>query len=254
MWINLITGAIFIILGLAVHVFKCYFLISGYNTMPKEKKAKVDVKSLAKLIGLYSYFNGIVFLLFGLLYSMGFEPGMGWPIFVMTISSVYLLIKAQKYDGNVFDESGKLRKGAGKKFGFLIAGIAVVLAATAVLLFLSAQPVDVTLQPDGIKVQGLYGEFYTWEEIREVQMLDELPRIEMRTNGSALGSHLKGHFRTTEYGGVKLFVDTQVPLFIYMKTDKGIVILNMASDLETSETYQTIVKNKSSQGKQLQNN
>ncbi len=253
MWINMITGAIIILLGLAVHVFKCYFLISGYNTMPKEKKAKVDVVPLAKLIGLYSYFNGTVFLLFGFLYFMGFKPGIAGPIFIMSISSVYLLIKAQKYDGNIFDESGKLRKGAGKKFGFLIAGIVVVLAATAVLLFLSAQPVDVTLQSDGIKVHGLYGELYTWEEIREVQMLDELPVIEMRTNGSALGSHVKGHFRTTEYGGVKLFLDTQVLLCIYMKTNEGVVILNMASTSGTSELYQNIVKNKSKRGMQPQN-
>lgn len=253
MWINLITGAIFIVLGLAVHVFKCYFLISGYNTMPKEKKAKVDVIPLAKLIGMYSYFNGTVFLVFGFLYFMGFKPGIAWPIFIMSISSVYLLIKAQKYDGNIFDESGKLRKGAGKKFGFLIAGIVVVLAATGVLLFLSSQPVDLTLQPNGIKVHGLYGELYAWEEIREVKILEELPGIEMRTNGSALGTHLKGHFRTTEYGGVKLFVDTKVPLFIYMKTDKGIVILNMATASETLGIYQNILKNQPKHGIPSQN-
>ncbi len=62
------------------------------------------------------------------------------------------------------------------------------------------------------------------------------------------------NFRTTKYGGVKLFVDTEVPLFIYMKTDKGIVILNMATASETSGIYQNIVKNKLSHSIPPQNN
>lgn len=51
-------GVFFIAMGLAVHVFKWYFLISGYNTMPKEKKANVNTEGLGRLMGIYSYVNG----------------------------------------------------------------------------------------------------------------------------------------------------------------------------------------------------
>jgi len=34
----IIMGVFLIVMGLTIHVFKWYFLISGYNTMPEEKK------------------------------------------------------------------------------------------------------------------------------------------------------------------------------------------------------------------------
>jgi len=64
MWFFII-GAFFITIGLAVHVLKWYFLIAGYNTMPKEKKTNVDTKSLGRLMGIYSYVNGGVFIVVG---------------------------------------------------------------------------------------------------------------------------------------------------------------------------------------------
>jgi len=73
----------------------------------------------------------------------------------------------------------------------------------------------------------MYGDVYTWESIKSVELVEELPTVEMRTNGSALGSKLKGHFRTKELGSVKLFVNTQKPPFIYLGTDKGITFLNL---------------------------
>ncbi len=242
MWINYIIGISLIVLGLAVHVFKCYFLISGYNTMPKEKKVNVNIKPLAKLIGIYSYINGGVFLFFGFLNTLGFTPGIAVPISILVITTVFLLVKSQKYDGNLFDEHGKLREGAGKKLGFLIAGTVMVLAATGVLLFFSAQPTQITLQQDGIQIHGLYGEFNRWEDIDSVTLQEKLPTIEMRTNGSALGNHLKGHFRTAEYGGIKLFVDTSVPAFIYMETGDGMLIFNLNTPDATREFFEKILK------------
>jgi hypothetical protein len=61
MWTCFIMAATFILMGIAVHGFKWYFLIAGYNTMPKEKQERVNVKALGKLMGVYAYANGIVF-------------------------------------------------------------------------------------------------------------------------------------------------------------------------------------------------
>ena len=44
----LVLGILFIVMGLAVHVLKMHFLISGYNTMSKEKKKKVDVEEIGR--------------------------------------------------------------------------------------------------------------------------------------------------------------------------------------------------------------
>jgi len=71
---------------------------------------------------------------------------------------------------------------------------------------------------------------------------EELPTIQIRTNGSALGSKLKGHFKTKELGSVKLFVNTENPPFIYLETNNGIVIFNMNDRDETQKIFNEILR------------
>lgn len=70
---------IFTILGLAIHKFKCYWLISGYNTASKEEKQSVDIKSISKILANSLYFSSaicIISYLINLIYplSKNFYP------------------------------------------------------------------------------------------------------------------------------------------------------------------------------------
>lgn len=237
MYLYFVIAGLFMATGIAVHIFKWYFLIAGYNTMSKEKKAKVDIKALGKLVGLYSYANGLVFIVMGSLHVMHIKVGMTPSLIFFGVSTVYLLIRAQKYDGNLFDENGKMRKGAGKQLAVPLGITGATLFFVAVLMFFSSQATEVSFLNEGIEIHGMYGEVYTWESIEEIKMLGSLPTIERRTNGSALGSHLKGHFSTTELGSVKLFVNSKKPPFIFFKSDGKIVIFNLADNDETEEAY-----------------
>lgn len=242
MWFYLGLGLFFIGLGLAVHVYKWYFLISGYNTMSKEKKARVDTTSLGRLIGIYSYVNGGLLLLMGLLHGVGLKPSLIPIIVVFGLSTLYVMVKSQKYDGNLFDEEGRLRPGAKKKLA-IPAGIMVVsFILVAVLLFFSSRPIEVNLIDEGLQIHGMYGDVYAWDSMESVQLTEELPTIELRTNGSAVGSHLKGHFRTKELGSVKLFVDADKPPFIYLEAEGRVTIFNLETEEETREVFKEIQK------------
>lgn len=244
MWFYLLIGIFLIFMGLSVHVFKWYFLISGYNTMPKEKKANVDTAGLGRLMGIFGYFNGGIMIIMAILQAFGLKPSMVPVIVIFIASTILLLIKAQKYDGNIYDKDGKLRKGAGKEF-IIPAVIGIVsFIFVGVLLFFSAQPTEVNVIEEGVEIKGMYGDVFTWESISNVELIEELPTIELRTNGSALGSKLKGHFRTTEYGSVKLFVDAYKSPFIFLETDKGIVIFNLENEKETEELFEAIIDKK----------
>jgi len=240
MWIYFPIGAFFIFIGLAVHVFKWYFLISGYNTMSKEKKANVDTKSLGRLMGIYSYFNGALFIAAGILYALGVRKWLGLTFAAFGISTLCMLIKAQKYDGNLFDENGKLRKGAGRQLAVPGIIVGVSLIGVAVLMFFSSRPTTVAFLPEGLQIEGMYGGIYNWASIEEISLAEELPTIEMRTNGSALGSNLKGHFRTSELGSVLMFVDAENPPFIYLNADGKSIFLNMDTQEETLEIFKKI--------------
>src|SRR5665647_3685962 len=92
----IIMGVVFTAIGLAVHILKWHFLIAGYNTMSKEKKANVDTERLGRLIGIYFYVNGGILIIMGILQAFGLKPGLTPAIVFIAISTVYLLIKVQK--------------------------------------------------------------------------------------------------------------------------------------------------------------
>ncbi len=235
MWFYFILAIMFVLMGVAVHVFKWYFLIAGYNTMSKERKEKVDTKGLARLMGIYSYLNGAVLFVMGILYAAGIELNMT-PVHVFFgVSTVYLIIRAQKYDGNVVDKDGRVCKGAGKQF-------IVPLAILAVLMLFSSQATEASFLDEGLQIHGMYGETYAWSAIEEATLLETLPKIEARTNGSAVGPNLKGNFRTTEYGAVKLFVNRNNPPFILLQSNGKITIFNLAEADETKDAYDKIGK------------
>jgi len=240
MWFWFGLAALLLVLGLLVHVFKLYFLISGYNTMPKAKREKVDVRKVARLIGLWSYANAAVFTVVGILLALDVPVPIAVPLVFFGVSMLYLLVRAQKYDGNLFDEHGKLRPGAGKQLVAVGAILGAIVIAVAVFLFYLSRPTEITATDDGLEISGMYGSTLGWDTITEAELLEELPTIEMRTNGSAVGPHLRGHFRTTEYGQVRLFVNADVTPFILVESNGEIVIVNLATSAETKDLFRQI--------------
>lgn len=241
MWFYFMIAATLFLMGLAVHRFKWYFLISGYNTMNKEKKANVDVESLGKLMGMYGYLNGLVFLIVGILYGLNIKISGALAFGFFIISTVYLLVKAQKYDHNLFDEEGKFKKSAKKELIIPLVIAGVVLIGVSILMVFSLKPTKISYLEEGLEIHGMYGETYAWEEIESFELLESLPKIEMRTNGSAVGSHLKGYFRTTEYGKVKLFVNAKTPPYVYFSVEGNKVIFNLDDSQMTEEAYNEIL-------------
>lgn len=241
MWFYFLFGTIIIVMGLLVDKGKAYFLISGYNTYSKEKKKNVDVQAIAKYMGYYSYLNGFISYLAGILTAAGVQNLMVPVIVFFVISTGVLLVKLQKYDGNMFDEGGKL-KSEGKK-QLTVTGIITLLTVVFVgaVLFFSTRPTMVVPSEDSFEIKGMYGEVVHYKEINTVELLTDLPAITMRTNGSAVGPKLRGHFNTREYGAVKLFLDKSKPPYLYIETSKRRFVINFENAEKTTEFYETIV-------------
>lgn len=240
MWFAFGMAAFLLVLGLLVHAFKLHFLISGYNTMSRARREKVDVRKVARLIGLWSYANAGVFALVGILLALEVEVPIEVPLVFFGVTTLVLLFRAQRYDGNIFDENGNLRPGAGKQLALAGGVIGALVIGIIALLFLFSRPVESMATEDGVEISGLYGTTVEWDSVTDIELLKALPTIEMRTNGSAVGSKLRGHFRTAEYGPVRLFVDADVPPFILVESAEGIVILNLGTPAETAELLQQI--------------
>lgn len=243
MLILAIIGLLFIFLGFAIHKLKWYFLIAGYNTSPKDKKKNVDTEGLGKLIGSYMYFIGGLFILIGI-FSYFFPDLISTfnAIFtvIFIISTILVIIKAQKYDHNKRESDNKARNKGTKDKGTLIALIITiaVLLFVGIMIFRSLQPMKININDVGAEFKGMYGDLYRWEEIEKLELKDELPTIELRTNGSSVAGKDKGYFKTKEYGKVKLYLDSKNPPFIYMKVDGQYIIINLGEEEKTIEAFE----------------
>ncbi len=90
------TALIFIVLGILIKYRKMYFLIAGYNTMPKEEKEKYNIEGIASLFKNVMFGMALIIII-GYFVANWFEnPNIQNYVFwtAIAIGIPYLLIKS----------------------------------------------------------------------------------------------------------------------------------------------------------------
>ncbi|WP_214800960.1 DUF3784 domain-containing protein [Exiguobacterium sp. s194] len=239
MWGLVIAALILFLLGFAVHRLGWHFLISGYNTMKREDKARVNIKAVARLIGFMCYGIATIFLVIVAIDVSGLDIPLE-PLFLLIVALVVVTLwRAQKYDGNIFDERGKLRPGGKKKLIPLILVLTLILGFVGGLLFWFSQPTEVTLTDSALIIEGGYGETVPYDEMEAVTLTYE-PSLARRTNGAAVGSRLTGHFRTTNGEDVLVFVDRDIDVVVRIDWSGKPIYLNVESHEATEALYEEV--------------
>ena len=100
------------------------------------------------------------------------------------------------------------------------------------------------LSEEGILIEGMYGSSYDWSSMTELSLLEVIPEVIIRTNGSGIGSKLRGNFKMEEYGAVKLFMDAAVSPYIYFEHDGKTVIFNLGEEDKTEAFYEKMIEMK----------
>lgn len=239
MWGLVIAALILFLLGFAVHRLGWHFLISGYNTMKREDKARVNIKAVARLIGFMCYGIATIFLVIVAIDVSGLDIPLE-PLFLLIVALVVVTLwRAQKYDGNIFDENGKFRPGGKKKLIPLILVLTLILGFVGGLLFWFSQPTEVTLTDSALIIEGGYGETVPYDEMEAVTLTYE-PSLARRTNGAAVGSRLTGHFRTTNGEDVLVFIDRDIDVVVRIDWSGKPIYLNVESHEATEALYEEV--------------
>ncbi len=236
LWVAL--AIFFVFLGWGVHKKRWYFLISGYNMMTEEEKAQVDVEKLAKAIGWMCYVLAVLFIGMGLL--MEFELwGLLW-VFTVAIIIVPLYFV---YYSRRFYPKGMKSTGTGSPRAKKISTIVTVvtLIGAGIIIYFSMQPTKFEVESGQFTISGVYGDKMSWEEISDIQLVEELPEVAVRTNGSAIGSKLKGNFKFKNGDKAKLFVDKSVGSFITFKWNGELYYLNKPTAQETEKLFEEMM-------------
>lgn len=216
--ILIFVAALMIFLGYAIHHLKWHGLISGYNTMADEDKAKVDIDGLSKMMARFLYVVAALLALLG--FATYIESN--W----LSIAVVIAIVAASIYPAI---QSGKYMNGAksGKSTKLGIGITVVTLLFVGVVLYFSMQPTSISVSDEHVVIDGMYGDTIDWSSIENLQLVDELPAISMRTNGSAVGATLRGHFKFENGDKAKLFVDKSKPPFITFAANDTLYYMNL---------------------------
>ena len=240
LFIGLLPAALLLVCGIAIKHYKAYWLISGYNTMSAEKKKNVDIKNLGELMANFCLSLAGIILIAFLLMSMNQAVFGGIVLLLILPASLYILIKAQKFDGNTRSPDGSMKTRSKIIIGAVIGFLVITFAGVGVLMYFSNKPAEIIIINETLRISGLYGEEIKLSEIRSITIKEEIPDIITKKNGSAIGSKLKGYFNLKDIGQAKLFVDTNNPPFIFLDLKSGLRILNMDNPEKTKKLYESL--------------
>ena len=232
-----------LIIGLLIKYKKAYGLISGYNTMSPEKKRNVDIEGLGRLVANLCFLLAGLILIAAALAFAGLTvlAGIGFALILPVV--LYFVVKAQKYDGNTRDENGRMKTGTKVMIGVVIGVFVLISAGVGVLLYHSSMPAGYAFEDGVLKISGMYGQEVPVNEITGLELKDSIPEVLMKTNGSGLGSMLKGYFKLKDIGEAKLFVDTSRKPYIFLTTNRSqLIILNCEEGQKTKELYNQLIK------------
>ncbi len=225
-------------IGLGFLIKRYPNMLSGYNTMSKAKRANVDIAAIAKLMSRYMIGAGVASIVItAALPYLGLGDyaivGLVYPLLIATLIAS---IKSQRYDHN---KRSRLSRYSAAMI------IAAVTLFVSFALFRSSTPSPISIEGDMLIIEGIYGTSTPLEQIESVELLESLPKIGARVNGSDTGSSLKGNFRIKdkEMGVCLLYLKPRSAPYVYVKRAEGRdIIFNTPDSLTTKELYEALAE------------
>jgi len=102
-------------------------------------------------------------------------------------------------------------------------------------------PIKINMKENQFEITGAYGLSVNYNDISAIDTIGQMPNIETRTNGFALGKVCKGYFRLTNIGNASLFTDFGVSPFVQLVLKNGrVIFFNLKDRQSTIETFKEI--------------
>lgn len=234
----LATGLVLIVVAWACYQYPN--LINPYGNLPPERKELVDIEGLKKACAIILGITGFLLVITATLHMVKVidEDVCGVTLMVLVFAMmVPLSIAMKRYNAFGRNQSGFNKTGKAAKIAWSFTWI--VLVFVVLVLALSFRPTKITVGEENVKISGLYGREIPIADIVSVELLDEMPPIAMRTNGSDTGRQAKGHFRFSNGDHCMLFIHKQAP-YIQMRTTNDLYYLNLSDKEKTVELFETL--------------
>jgi hypothetical protein len=137
---------------------------------------------------------------------------------------------------------------SGKQGLYLTVAILTFFIGVIVLIFVTgSRETKVTFSDSSVTLSGMYGLTVNYTDMVQIDTLQEMPDIRVRTNGFAAGGILKGHFKLQDQSRVMLFINEGIAPYILIRTKETTIYLNSDNPAKTREYFKDI-KEKSTGG------
>ena len=221
--ISIVIGIIYIAMGFLVK--KEPTMISGYNRLDEIQQKTFPNRLKKSLI-----ITGIVTMLGCVICTVFKWNTMAVSFLILpTMIMVLVVISKEKQSNNNIIV----------KFVFVFFLLLTIL--TPFFFILSSKESSILFESENIKITGLYGERIPFNYITGVTLINNIPSIQLRTNGFALGAVRKGYFLMEGMGTVKLFLSSTSPPYIKIQTvDNRSIIINFKDADKTTDIYNKI--------------
>ena len=227
-----IIGVVFIVLGLLVRKYP--ILLAGYNTMSKEKKANVDEKGLTKYMCNWLVCIGAAVIVLYIVLDY-FEYTDYLDVIILSILLVaffIMIIGAQRYDHN-------------KKGKFYWAFYLIIAAIFLGIIFgicISTIPADVSVSERNISLSGIKKTEISISDIKEISIINEIPKINKKVNGFALGNVHTGIFQLDDFGICHLSLYSLNGPYLMIKTyNPDVYVFNYKDSSKVNSLYDEII-------------
>ncbi|MFV8829799.1 DUF3784 domain-containing protein [Alkalihalobacterium sp. APHAB7] len=226
--IQLFMILLFFLLGYLIVKREAYFLLSGFSAKSKEDQQILIQNGYPQAAGRALINSGFI-LLGGLALYLMRIPYMvefSWLIMIIYLFTRLLYI-------------GKLDTTKNKKRNSIILIITIVFTFGVLggVAYIGIQPNEVTISDDRLHVSGFYGVEWPLDEITNVELVDTIPNVQVRTNGFSFANRLKGHFRLEGLGGGRLYLYRNHPPFIFVEKGEDYLFINSRDSQETKLWY-----------------
>ena len=239
-YVNIGSGVLLIVVG-----WLCYRypnLINPYGNMPPERKALVDIVGLKKSLFITWAITGALLIVTAVLsYKKFFDENTSGLVMAGMADYEEKMIREalKKYNGFGRDKSGRAAPFFSRPTKWVWVSMGLTAAFVIMVFVLSDKAPKIEVSEETVSVSGIYGRDIPTSEIVSVELLEALPSIRQRTNGSSTFKYNKGHFLLKNGERCIMIVLLNAP-YIEIRTVDNLYYLNGANRDETELLFQQI--------------
>lgn len=230
-----ILSIIFIGTAFIVNENNAKYLLSGYNMMSEEERKKFDIKSYIPFFRNFHLFLGTSLFVIALL--LFYFVDADWSgIFMGTypiLAYVYFFWKGKNYSTEKTTKQKAITYGT--IFFFLLLFVFIVYEFKQTL-----NDNKITVGNNQIEIDGEYGTEIKFTELKSIELIDKLPRIESKVKGFALETIKKGDFTIANGRKAKLLINSDKRPILLITTKDGQQIYYSSKDASNEEIFNDI--------------